>query len=309
MCSQSVQFNVDINQNAPIVIELPKPYGLDDETKKIIKYFAGSGCGQTDPGCLEGFFKLLSGCGDSYLMPGLLRGSHAFYLLFSSLPDYPEKVSAFMKFYAHARSKKYSLNFRVILFNAIASDKFKTPGNNRKAFVNAYDKAMMIALAVFVDQVAKCHENLIEMGDEWEKGLKNIIEGIAKNFADIWCPENISALMKQVESVKKYLSEGMNIAQRIILKHMINDLIYKMYIHMTHKPLTASNKESVIDLLKMSCEAGLISENEKGRFYVYLNHVAHHCWGCGCDEKYKAIALMFGYSNGLSMKGLIDFIN
>lgn len=298
MCSQSVQF-------APIVIELPKPYGLDDETKKMIKYFAGSGWGQTDQGCLEGLFKLLSGNNDSYLIPGLLRGSHAFYLLFSSLPDYPEKVSNFMKFYAHARSKNYSLNFRAILFNAISS--VKTPKNNRKTFVNAYDKAMMIALAVFVDCVGKCYKSLIEMGDEWKKGLKNIIDGIAKNFADIWYPENISTLMNQVKSVKTYLKNEMNITQRIVLKHMVGDLLNKIYVHITHKPLTPVNKLEIVELMRVAHSLGLISDNENERFNVYLNYCEENC-GCKCDEKYKMIALLFGYSNGLTMKALIKFI-
>lgn len=188
-------------------------------------------------------------------------------------------------------------------------DHVKTPNNNRKAFVDAYNKAMMIALAIFVNQVAKSWKNLTEMEENWKNGLINIMKGIAKNFGDIWYPENITALMKQVKSLKSLLKDEMNITQRIVLMYMINDLIYKIYIHITHKPLASSNYSEIMELIKMAHEAGLISENDYERFNVYLNHVANHCWGCGCDEKYKAIALLFGYSNGLSLNMLNDFID
>ena len=307
MCAQSVQMIPLSNQIMQIILEPPKSHGLSEETKKLIKFFTGSGWNNTEEGCLEGFFKLLSGCSNSYLISPALRGSRAFHLLFTSLPKYDEKVFNFMKFYSKARLTRYSLNFKVCLFDMI--ERVKTPDNNRKAFVNAYNKAMMIALAIFVDQVSVVVEKNEELT---ETNIKTLMKGIVKNFGDIWYPENITTLMKQVKNVKSllkdYLKNGMNIAQRIVLMYMINDLIYKIYIHITHKPLTSSNYSETTELMKMACEVGLISENDYKRFNVYLNHVVNHCWGCGCDEKYKAIALLFGYSNGLSLDKLIKFI-
>ena len=300
--------NVQVVQLPFQVIEIPRPQGLSEETKNLIKFFTGSAWNNTEKGYLEGFFKLLSGCQDRYLIPGILRGDHAFQLLFTSLPDYSLKVSNFMKFYSRARLTKLEneLNFKAYLFNMI--EHVKTPDINRKTFVNAYNKTMMIALAVFVDQVAKSWKNLAEMGENWKNGLINIMKGIAKNFSDIWYPENITTLMKQVKSLKSLLKNGMNIAQRIVLMYMINDLIYKIYIHITHKPLASSNYSEITELIKMARDADLISGRDFDRFNVYLNHVANHCWGCGCDEKYKSIALLFGYSNGLALDKLTEFM-
>lgn len=280
-----------------IELPMPQPHGLSEETKKLIKFFTGSAWNNTEQGYLEGFFKLLSGCSNLPLFN--------FKLLFTSLPDYSLKISNFMKFYSRASLTKYSLNFKAYLFDMI--EHVKTPDNNRKAFINAYNKAMMIALAVFVDQVSKNYEEL-----SFSDSL-TLMKGIAKNFGAIWYPESSTTLMKQVKTVKSllkdYLKNGMNITQRIVLMYMINDLIYKIYIHITHKPLAASNYSEIIELMKMAHEAGLISENDYKRFNVYLKHVSEHCWGCGCDEKYKAIALLFGYSNGLSLDELNDFVD
>ena len=297
MSVQSVQFVPITNQIMQIILEPSRPQGLSEETKKLIKIFTGSGWNNTEKGYLEGFFKLLSGCSNQYLISPTFN----FQLLFTSLPGYSSKISNFLKFYSRIRLTKYSLNFKAILFDMI--EHVKTPDNNRKTFVNAYNKAMMVALAVFVDSVSKNYEDLT-----FSDSL-TLMKGIAKNFGDIWYPENITTLMKQVKNLKELLKNEMNITQRIVLMYMINDLIYKIYIHITHKSLAFSNQTEIIELMKMACEADLISGKEYDRFNTYLKHVSEHYWGVKADEKYRAIALLFGYSNGLSLDKLNDFIN
>lgn len=103
--------NVQVVQLPFQVIELPRPLALSEETKKLIKIFTGSGWNNSEKGYLEGFFKLLSGCSDSYLIPGMLRGSSVFQMLFRSLPNYDEKSFKLLEILYKSKTNEMHIKF------------------------------------------------------------------------------------------------------------------------------------------------------------------------------------------------------
>ena len=278
-----------------------KSIHLTEEFKNDVKHFEKVPEGADDFTYLVKFYSILSGCCTPH---------ENIVNMFASLPNCSEKLEKFMEFYKFARARtydecQYERKLTAVLSHYIIQ-------NNRTDCVNAWRDLVHVAFILFVDRVAECSHELIFAGDEWYEMIENIMKEIALNINDLYKPEGIRALMKDLKTLKILiidLKDGkMNHFERIVLKYSFNQLLYKLYIHITFKPLTCANSIEISNFVRLSHAAGLITKAETARFEEYLNFAGQFVQGMDTRRKYKTIPLLLGYSNGLGFSGLYSLI-
>ena len=301
MCSKVIQtaFNYKLEESE--MIQGCSDLYLSNDFKRAVRQFIKVSENAGSVAYLIKFYQILSGC-ESF--PDKLM------YMFTAMPDYAEKLDKFMKFYKFARvltydDLKFDKKLSVVLSHHL-------PQNNRVEFVNSWCELTNVALIIFVDRVASCCDELIEAGQRCFQDIENIMKEIAMNINDIYHPEGIRVLMKDVKNLAPLINDlrigKMNHLERIILKYSFNELIYKLYIHITFKPLTMNNSIMISNFCRLAYNAGLITGTEGKRFESYLNFAGQFCYGMDLRRKYKVVPLLLGYSNGLTFNNIYKII-
>lgn len=301
MCSEVVQSAFNYTLEEAEKLQGCSDLYLSNDFKRAVRQFNEIDENAGSVAYLTKFYQLLSGC---WLFPDQV------VYMFTAMPDYAEKLDKFMKFYKFARCLTYDdLKFENKL-RAILSHWLNQ--NNRTEFSNAWGELVKVSLIIFVDRVASCCDELIEAGHRCFQDIENMMKEIAMNINDIYHPEGIRALMKDVKNLALLINDlrngKMNHFERIVLKYSFNELIYKLYIHITFKTLTMNNSIMISNFVRLAYNAGLITGTEAKRFDSYINFTHEFCYGMDLRRKYKVVPLLLGYSNGLTFNNIYKII-
>lgn len=301
MCSKVVPTAFDYNLEESEMIQGCSDLYLSNDFKRAVRQFEEVPENASSATYLAKFYQLLSG---AYFFPDRL------IYMFTAMPDYAEKLDKFMKFYKFARVLTYDdLKFENKLSTVLSHH---LPQNNRVEFVNSWYELVNVSLIIFVDRVASCCDELIEAGHRCFQDIENMMKEIAMNINDIYHPEGIRVLMKDVKSLTPLINDlrtgKMNHFERIVLKYSFNELLYKLYIHITFKTLTMANSIMISNFVRLAYNAGLITGVEGKRFEAYIDFTHDFCYGMDLRRKYKVVPLLLGYSNGLTFNNIYKII-